>query len=312
MDYGQDNGRVLMVYKNMRRKLDTSEMSPLMAQQYEEDAEALSADKFLKNNSVNPMLVGLVSRLCANYPKYEFQIAPRGGYARAPCYTVVAWQGNMKLGKVSFLRSMYVLENDRIRKKLKRNGSRKTSSMDTALDIFRREFKPPSEVENLEAAHDSIASRFQQARQGMGYKVKQFIPSVLLTQGFRTLKPESIDRLLKVLELEGVPETDREQYAQAYETGTAIKSVVHPKPVGLVVTVGGDGNYYTQKYNNRAFDGHLTALPVDSYAPKSLPDSLRGSVALLKLLEDDSFLTDVGYKLNNTSFFVRANYESIR
>jgi hypothetical protein len=143
----------------------------------------------------------------------------------------------------------------------------------------------------------------------MNYKVKRLIPAAI---ELRDLKEESLTLLLKVLELQGVPEVDVEKYAEEYETYKATKSIIYPKPVGLVIKIGGDGNYYTQQYNNRAFDGYLTALPVDSYSPESLPESLRSGVGLLKLLEDDSFLVDVGYKLNNTSFFVRGTNESTR
>lgn len=309
MEHREDNGRILLTYKNLRRLLSTSRMSPMLAEQYIDPQEETPTSEDILKGRVDPMLVRLTSSLCASYPQYEFQLAPRAAYINAPCYAIVAWEGETKLGSISFNYSGYELENDRIRKKLKRGSSKKTRSLDTALAIFKREFKPPSEVEKLEAANDLIYRALYRANQKMSFRVKDIVPNVV---NLRTLKQESFDLLLKVLELEGAPETDREKYAEGYASFKAVSSVVYPKPTGLVVKVGSDGNYYTQQYNHRAFDGHLTALPVDSYSPESLPDSLRSSVGLLKLLEDDSFLVNVGYRLNNTSFFVRDTNESTR
>ena len=304
-----DKGRILLTYKNLRRLLCTSRMSPMLAEQYMDPQEPTPTSEDILTGRVNATLVRLTSALCASYPQYEFQLAPRAAYINAPCYAIVAWKGETKLGSIHCNYSGYELTNDRIRKKLKRGSSKKTSSFDTALAIFKREFKPPSEVEGLEAASESICQVFARAKQNMNYKVKRLIPAAI---ELRDLKEESLTLLLKVLELQGVPEVDVEKYAEEYETYKATKSIIYPKPVGLVIKIGGDGNYYTQQYNNRAFDGHLTALPVDSYSPESLPESLRSGVGLLKLLEDDSFLVDVGYKLNNTSFFVRGTNESTR
>jgi hypothetical protein len=309
MEHREDNGRILLTYKNLRRLLCTSRMSPMLAEQYVDSQEPTPTSEDILRGRVDPMLVRLASSLCASYPQYEFQLAPRAAYINAPCYAIVAWKGETKLGSISCTHSGYELENDRIRKKLKRGGSKKTGSLDTALAIFKREFKPPSEVEGLEAANESICRILSRAKQNMNYNVRPLVPTAI---EIRDLKEESLALLLKVLELQGVPDVDREKYAEAYETYRAIKSITYPKPVGLVIKIGDDGNYYTQQYNNRAFDGHLTALPVDSYSPESLPESLRSGIGLLKLLEDDSFLVDVGYRLNNNSFFVRGTNESTR
>jgi len=304
-----DNGRILLRYKNLRRLLCTSRMSPMLAEQYMDPQEPTPTSEDILTGRVNSTLVRLTSVLCASYPQYEFQLAPRAAYINAPCYAIVVWKGETKLGSIICSYGRYELTNDRIRKKLKRSTSKKTNSLDTALAIFKREFKPPSEVEGLEAANESICQIFARAKQNMNYKVQRLIPAAMIS---RDLKKESFTLLLKALELQGVPEDDIEKYAEEYETYRAIKSITYPKPIGLVVKIGNDGNYYTQQYNPRAFDGHLTALPVDSYSPESLPDSLRRDVGLLKLLEDDSFLVDVGYRLNNTSFFVRGTNESTR
>ena len=308
MGYTEGNGQTLLAFKNLKRSLNTSRMSPISAEDHNEQEHPTTAEDILKG-SVDPMLIRLTSALCASYPQYDFQLAPRAGYISAPCHSIIAWEGGLKLGSIDVHAYRYELTNERIQKKLRRSTSKKTGSLDTALAIFKREFKPPSEVEKLEAANESIRQTFRRSRANSAHRLKGVIPDAV---DKRTLKQESFDLLLKVLELEGVPEADLAMLAREYEAGKAIDAITYPKPVGLVVSIGSDGNYYTQSYNNRACDGHLVSLPVDSYTPESLPDALRSDIGLLKLIEDKSFLENVGYKLNNTSFFVRANYESIR
>lgn len=79
MGYTEGNGQTLLAFKNLKRSLNTSRMSPVMAEQYMEDEHAPTAEDILKG-SVDPMLIRLTSALCASYPQYDFQLAPRIGY----------------------------------------------------------------------------------------------------------------------------------------------------------------------------------------------------------------------------------------
>ena len=299
---------------NFRGTIDFSEFRSYYLDVYVNELKDLDAAKFMAANILSPDFSNLVVSLCTQNPKFQFELAPRthnlepDHQAKHNCNTIVAWQKDTYLGKVHLSRGQYELSNQRIDKKLKRGHSRKTGDLNRALQIFKGDFKPPSQVELLEEAHEKIVVVLPQYLQTVWNIVRVFKPALL-----SKISPAGTKILLQLLADEGLEEKEVEKYRVGMEEYETISSVVTdkrfnpPKLQGTIVFIGDDGCYYTQRYDRYQgkSDGHRTSLPVDSYRASDVPDNIRAGVGMLKLLEDGSFLFNVGFRLNRNSFYIK-------
>lgn len=299
---------------NFRDTIDFSEFSSYELEWHAKELEGLNATKFMETSMLSTGFSNLIVRLCNQNPRFQFELAPRthnftpDTMARHNCNTIVAWQKDIYLGKVHLSNGYYELSNQRIEKKLKRGHSRKTGDLNRALQIFKGDFKPPSQVELLEAAHEKIAIHMPQYLQTAWNVIRVFKPALLTN-----ISPAGTKTLLQLLADEGLEEEQVEKYRAGMEEYYTVSSVVTdtrfnpPKLQGTIVLVGDDGYYYTQRYDRHQGrnDGHLTSLPVDSCRASDAPDNIRVGVALLKLLEEGSFLLNVGFGLTRNSFYIK-------
>lgn len=246
-------------------------------------------------------LAPLAYEAAKKFPKWVFRGAPQWGYDdRLVVVELYVYENRETIGTISInttrMCAKYVITNDRITNTRKRGYGAETSDIKKALKLMAKTFGGKTIEEKSRAAYDKLASAL-----GSSHTAKQMDYNDAVSALLRHLKVYALENFEvtaaaaiaaggNAKQINGIPETRDD-----CDTVATVYNALHNKHGRFVMLNGSD--YIVTKSID--FEPEI-------YSTDTLPTQIKLSIGLLKLIEDNNFMRDVGFRLNATTFYVLA------
>ena len=251
-------------------------------------------------NAIDPFLKPLIEQLALKYPQWKFE-GNRGvkvtDTKQVEYYHFKVIDKREELGAISkdYSRSGYrfQVDNHRIDSMRERGRGMKTIHLDKAIKHVGKYFSKKNIGEKLREALTQARTGLDQVTTSKGWKMRELWNnneiSAELQRYLVSIFPDALTMLDPKIasKLEDFPIRVNE-LAQA----TMMHEAMQKHNMHLVLLDGMD--YAIQKGND--------APTIKS--SEQLPDYMRRAIGLLKLVEDNQIMQDIGFRVNETTFFV--------
>ena len=240
----------------------------------------------------------LVLKLAALKPLWTFSIVDNGYSLNV--YGFDVYEGGEKLGEVgwAYFRSNYgfVIENERISKLKQRTSSYRTSDLKKALATIKKTFYRQNFTERFTAATSAIdkllysesydkVRKANKAKHDLNDKAQEFAYS-LQDEFMEFLKRKNALHFWEVHQTANLEMLTIEKAKTAFKGRDA------------AVVLRADGQYIVKLRDK-----------VEIMDDTTLPSWLKAKLGMLKLVEDEHFVSDVGCRIHAECFMVLANGE---
>jgi hypothetical protein len=257
------------------------------------------AKTYNKLMRVGEKIAPLAFEAAKKFPRWKFvgsHTSEYPDYLEVTRFTV--YENREKIGIISTHAARqgtkYVIDNERIKRILKRGGAMETGDPKKALKLMAKSFGGRTNAEKLAAANDRLSGYLlggnttkQAAYGGAMQQVYRHLDDYVLAN-FKEVSAAAIAAGAKPTEVSSIP-----QMKEDYDTTTRITKTYLDHKGAFVLLNGRDYLVRDGK------DQSPLVLSSDQ-----LPSDLKGKLGMLKLLEDNHFLKNVGYRLDATIFFV--------
>lgn len=197
------------------------------------------------------------------------------------------------------------ITNDRIGEKMLRGSAYKTTNPDKAIAKIKKTFSRPSIKERVAKAAklsehilERQVSNMQRGVRDAKYAINHAANTYILGAGWpmflahiETLPVSERDSMLKHIQ-------EQDTYKQEMLTIEAVQTKFKENTTALVIK---DAGKYVVKIGDT----------VQIYDDNSLPANLRGGIGLLKLVDVEHFLSDIGCRVSDEVFVVLVKEEGV-
>lgn len=258
--------------------------------------------------TVNAHLAELVRRLSIDQPTWEFHLQNSSGKVQA----LAIRQDEQELGSVAWrylsynLGNGFFVSNDRISNQMSRGSGYKTTNIDKAAAKIKKMFKAKSLVEIAQDAFAAAESVIAQNVSTANQKVYQH-QRLITEEAHKFILGQGFDLFLQYVQ-NSMPHQTAEQIKKAIESRDDERNklqIVNDTRSALLkceaVVVGKvDGRYVIKDASS---DG------VKIFTDEDLPADWRGKLGLLKLVEDQHYIENVGGRISESVFVLRTPKE---
>jgi hypothetical protein len=258
---------------------------------------------------IEPRLKPLIIEAAMKFPMWQFYA---GGAAtglwryehdkKLKAHRFTVWDGQERLGELSTATrnngdQVYAISNNRIARKRERGVADMTKDIKKAIKIISKSFGSKTVSERISEAMMICESNIDTV---VRTKVMEFNePYRIVARGmadhmianWETTRSILVDKGVNVDKLGDVPEL-YEQYKVAEETEACYKN-----KKGVVVII--HGSDYVVK-NLSAGEGSDITL----YDTDNLPEWIKRGVGMLKLVDKNTMLGGIGFKIDGSKFYV--------
>ena len=269
-----------------------------------EDLQKSLDKEGLKLTGVYSMLDPVISRLASLNPLWTFVINNSGmhmGSARVAAGFIVKLDGE-ELGSIglSYMGQrgkVICISNDRIGKGRQRTDSYRTVDADKAILMAKKMFGKMNPNERIQKARDAaerVVSRASWNKERDRTQQQGYVKSEMLAW----VETKGNAMFLEYLKTEAIPSlrhkvtTSMEKVALLDTEMKTIEKVQEDFSNSKTALVVKDTGKYLVKIGDK----------VDLYDDNTLPLDMRMKMGMLKLVEDEQYLTDVGCKVTNEIF----------
>jgi hypothetical protein len=269
-----------------------------------EDLQKSLDKEGLKLTGVFGMLDPVISRLASLNPLWTFIIVNSGhsmGNERVACGFMVRLDGE-ELGQIglSYMGQrgrVISISNDRIGKGRQRSDSYRTVDADKAILTAKKMFSKMNPSERIQKAKDAaerVVSRASWNKERDRTQHQSLVKNEMLAW----VETKGHDMFMKYIKVEAIPSlkhkvtTSMEKVALLDTEMQTIDKVQKDFSANKTALVVKDLGKYLVKIGDK----------VDLYEDNTLPLDMRMKMGMLKLVEDEQYLTDVGCKVSSEIF----------
>lgn len=263
------------------------------------DAELRQTKENSNGLGISTMLCSTIEKLASDKPLWDFVATGYDGcYERVSTFKV--YKDGEELGEIGHERhsrnyNLYV-KNKRISAKMSRTDRYRTSDVDKAVLKVKKMFGVLSTSERIaesagKAAHvlsGVYNSKWSELRSNNS-KIERIAEQYVMKDGFNTFVEWLKTQVAKQYRdtLEGIDNKVRLET----EMLTIEKARDHFNEGKAMLVIKDDGKYILKVGDK-----------VDLYDDTSLPQEVRGKLGMLKLVEAEQFLTNIGCRINDETF----------
>ena len=246
-------------------------------------------------------LAPLAYEAAKKFPRWKFIGAPSMGYDdRMEVAKLNVYEGREKIGTINTTQTRqgvkYVIGNERIAKGRKRGNHAETGDIKKALKLMAKSFGGKTTTEKLNEANAKLSGQLHsgnsaaQAQYNCAmHALKRDLDDYILAN-LEEVSAAAIAAGANPNQVNEIP-----SLKEAYDTTLRVTKAYSTLPhKGAFVLLNGR-DYLVRDGKDQS------PLVLSS---EQLPSDLKGKLGLLKLLEDNHFMKDVGYRLDATTFFV--------
>lgn len=249
--------------------------------------------------SPNPKFSRVIGELAVRNPLWSFVVSDIRQYQKT-VQTVTVFQHGEELGYVEwdYFRGDYGFEigNDRIKRARERTRAYRTHDEKKALAAIKKTFTPKNMSERVEKAEEEVRSLLnsqhyqkQRAYNHAGNTLEKYMIAYV-----NAMKPQFREHMVNngnahILEAAEVAEVEMktlDDLSKAFGNGKA----------SLVLKT--DGQYIVK-----------TGDKVEILDDTTLPEHMKAKLGMLKLVEDEHFITNIGGRVNAEVFVLAPNEE---
>ena len=256
--------------------------------------------------SIDRNLEGFMFEAAKKYPMWDFIAKGKGGrqnvdMGKCTAQGFYVYDGDELLGEIDFQFSsngdvVYVIENERIKDERQRGSAAKTKDMNKAIKILGKKFGAKTLSERLEIADTACTSGLYDVQ---SHKTAKFLNAYgALTSHLHEYLMSNWDTVKEIAISKGEKPETLEKIPEIYDAHVETKKIRnhHTNDKGVIVVIHGAD--YAVRELGKGGDN------VTIYSTNDLPDWIKRGVGMLKLVEKDHLISNVGYKIDNASFFV--------
>jgi hypothetical protein len=278
-----------------------------------EDLQKSLDKEGMKMSAVYDMLDPVVSRLASLNPLWTFVINSSGhgsGNNRIAMGFSVKLDGE-ELGHIglSYMGQrgkVISISNDRIGKGRQRSDSYRTQDADKAILMAKKMFGKMNPSERISKAKDA-AERVVTRASWNKERERTSSQGVLKSEMLAWVENRGYQMFMEFIDKEAIPSTKRkvleaEEKVQKLETEMkTIERVQEDFSKNKTALVVKDSGKYLVKIGDK----------VDLYDDNTLPVDMRMKMGMLKLVEDEQYLTDVGCKVSSEIFVLLVDLTNV-
>jgi hypothetical protein len=241
----------------------------------------------------------LVMNLAMANPLWRFIVTDTMGDHRPVGFSVV--DSGEEIGKIGrqYYRNDYklALTNDRISDKRERTASYRTSDVDKAILMAKKMFGKMNPNERINKAKDAAERIVTRASWNKERERTQH-QSLIKNEMLAWVETKGHDMFMKFIKIEAIPSlkhkvtTSMEKVELLDTEMKTIEKVQKDFSDNKTALVVKDSGKYLVKIGDK----------VDLYDDNTLPVDMRMKMGMLKLVEDEQYLTDVGCKVSSEIF----------
>lgn len=271
-------------YKGLPRNVINAELNRRRLKGEHEDSIAIDQEREITHKTMFAFLQEVATR----NPHLTFI----GRSAHLEYVSVVV--GEEVLGRINenYDRQLQ-FKNNRIRDVLTRGDGKKTGKIPTAIKLFNKFFYPATVLEKAKFASGDLASSISDASYGADRELRK--PKDHIEQLIKNMLKTNSQAFAKFLT--DVGELDiLKQYQECSADFNNIQTIREDAKEGRGIHVFKLGDKWGISDAHRKITSATTNDRV--------PDELMGNFAMLKTVEDNTFIQEVGYKQNGNSYWV--------
>lgn len=191
----------------------------------------------------------------------------------------------------------FSLTNDRIENKRERGRSARTRDMKKAVKILSKDFGAKKIDERLEEARSTCANTLSSFHHDKERQFNRTYQPIL--DSLENHIMTNWDTLKGIALTNGADARAVESIASLYEEYKISKAVhdAFAKKEGVIAII--HGNDYAVRNNDE----------MNIYGTDTLPDWIKRGIGMLKLIEKNNIISNVGFKINEQSFFLMKGAE---
>jgi hypothetical protein len=264
-------------------------------------------DHTLTGNEVLPPVMAFLVDAAKIYPAWKFEVVrlaqrdANGQYAirvmvhneRGVC------TGKIELSNFSYYCTNVEFHNERIHSNAQRGTYKHTSKQDVALKILKRWFTEPSLVEHIDKASEVLTYALSHKAHHIRTTLVQTESTILNLA--REYLMSNINTLWDVIpELKNNGHNLTLEKFKDLQTDHEIAKTVNSSSCLTVVIH--DGKYVVRRGKG----------PINVTTSDNLPEEVRRSLGMLKLVEDGQFIRDMGFRAKENLYYVVAPEEQCK
>lgn len=271
-------------YKGLPRNVINAELNKRKRKGEHEDSIAIEQEREITNKTMFAFLQEVATR----NPHLTFI----GRSSDLEHVSVVV--GEEVLGRINenYDRQLQ-FKNNRIRDVLTRGNGKKTGKIPIAIKLFNKFFYPATVLEKAKLASDDLASSIANASYGADRELNK--PKNHIKELLAGMLQNNSQAFVKFLTDVGELEVLKE-YQECSADFNNIQTIREDAKKGRGIHVFKLGDKWGISDAHRKITSATTNDRV--------PDELMGNFAMLKTVEDNTFIQEVGYKQNGNSYWV--------
>ena len=250
-----------------------------------------------EKNLIHRHLEPLITELAHKYPRWEFHSEDLYHGNSTANRFIVFFKGE-ELGAVELSgyegNYKYLLHCDRIRKEIERGYGKKTSDVGKAVKLVKKYFSPLSLEERLfKAQHRTMdALRTTMGKTSSAYRTLWSA----LESDLMDILVEEWDAVVQRLSASRVDSTAAKSFPEKYHAAKDMVAIDEAYKNGTAyVVMATDSNYAIRR---------RTGSEITIKSSEELPAYMRQALGMLKLMEANQFIANVGLRVDDTTFFV--------
>jgi hypothetical protein len=247
------------------------------------------------------LLGKVVATLAFDRPLWTFTVIEADYYGNIDKFKVTQDGEELGIIKSSWFRNDWCVEiiNHRIREKRERRGGYRTSNAEKAVMTAKKMFARKNTAEIIKEATKKIDETLSNQTWGKEREfnhaehtlVQELMMFAKANEAVQQMFVSYMEKVNKLHLTEKVVTTKMEML-----TIKGIKDAHDNKKATVILKV--DGKYVVQVGDK-----------VDMLDDNTLPENIRGKLGLLKLVEDEHGVTDVGFRVNSETFVLLTDEE---
>lgn len=256
----------------------------------------------------DPRLLPLIREAAVKFPMWKFYSGgERMGINRRrddkvyEAYRLAVTDGREHLGVVSWEyaregKVVYCVENERISSKRERGRAAKTKDIAKAVKIMAKSFGAKTLEERVNEAYAECVHKLHNIHSDKGRTFTNGYSDLFramqehVMTNWEQFRQIGVDKGVPVTVLDSLPE-----HYENYMIAKKVKKCLDDEK-GVVVTIHGN-DYAVRSTQDEDAD-------IKIYSTDNLPDRIKFGVGMLKLVEPRNIVANIGYKIDDTSFFV--------
>ena len=248
-------------------------------------------------------LAPLAHAAAKKFPNWKFVGcgAFRGVSNRMYIDALNVYEGRERLGTLGFVMHpaiKFVIDNKRIKKTRKLSGGAKTGDVKKALKLMTEYFCAQTSGEKSLEASEKLSKAMSSSQHSIAQGYSMALDICLKALG--AYVHENFEAVSAAAIAAGAPAGAVNNIPSLKEDLDTVNTIydASSKKRGRFVTLDGS-DYITRQRTHPHDDPNLK-----TYSSDTLPAAIKLKIGLLKLIEDNHYMKDVGYRLDAANFYV--------